>query len=495
MNFSFSGIGISTVVAITLATIVAYLAIAFYFRSRIQTPNDFFIAGGNLDERHLKATYLGTNVTFTSILIALAAYGFTNGVITFWILVWWLAGMVFFWWIYPRIADYFKTGQTLHEFLGMRYHSRGLRVLASLVTVVVFTGTVGLELFGGVFLFQKLGILPILDPVTLAFIIALALVIYTVMGGFKVAVRTDMYQIVFIVVALIIVAGGAILFSMRQNISLTQFIGSEGMSPNTFVSDPVWIIAMLFMFFPFQLCVMDMWQRCAAVEGKVDYVRRMIKFDIIGFIPAFSIPILIGILVKTAGFNLSDTNDAFFAPLIHTMGPLWVGIMYAGLFAAILSTADTLLICSAHSFVRDVLGTIKGINFDQLSPERQESAVLSARLWTIVVGVAAVGVMFLFNWFSLYDLIIAVFSAQIVFFIPLIVAIIWPQFASTRSASAIASISFGFMVPILVVGVGKLIGDSLLVNAAPIAGFVASLLVFSALMWWKREPSYEKQQE
>ena len=237
--------------------------------------------------------------------------------------------MVFFYWIYPRIADYFKTGQTLHEFLGTRYHSRGLRILASLVTIVVFTGTVGLELFGGVFLFQKLGILPILDPVTLAFTIALALVIYAVMGGFKVAVRTDLAQVGLIACALIIIMAAGYKFSMGQNISLTQFIGSEWMTPNTFVSDPIWIIAMLFMFFPFQLCVMDMWQRCAAVEGKVDYVRRMIKFDIIGFIPAFSIPILIGILVKTAGLNLSDTNDALFAPLIHTMGPLWVGIMYA----------------------------------------------------------------------------------------------------------------------------------------------------------------------
>ena len=61
--------------------------------------------------------------------------------------------------------------------------------------------------------------------------------------------------------------------------------------------------------------------------------------------------------------------------------------------------------------MRDVLGSINGINFNPLSPERQERAVLSARLWTIVVGVAAVGVMVLFNWFSLYDLIIAVFSA------------------------------------------------------------------------------------
>lgn len=489
MVFPFQGLGVSIVMGITLLTFAGYLFIAFRTTKQIRTINNYFIADRQLSPRQLKATYLGTNITFTSIFIALAAFGYTNGVITFWILVWWLAGMAFFYWVYPRIDHYFQNGgQTLHEFLGKRYQSRGLRVLASLVTVAIFTSTMGLELFGGVFLLSKLGILPVLWPTTLALIIALMLVIYTVLGGFKATVKTDIAQMLFIVLALVVV-GWALNTFMVTRETYNQFIQSEWMSVGNLLSDPVFIIAMLFMFFPFQICVMDMWQRCAAVGGKVNFVRNMIKVDSIGFIIAYAIPIMAGIAVKTAGINLNDANDAFFVPLISTLGPWAVGIVFAGLFAAMLSTADTLLICAAHSLVRDVWGNIRNMNLDNLSPDQEAAALLSVRLWTIIVGVAAVGIMVLFNWFSLYDLVIAVFSAQIVFFVPLLVAIFWPRFASTRSRSAAASIIVGFLLPILVVWIGKTTGNQQLINGAPIAGFLGSIIIFFGLAWWKRRPA------
>ena len=448
----------------------------------IKTINSYFIADRNLLPRQLKATYLGTNITFTNILIALAAYSYLNGIKTFWILIWWLAGMGFFYWIFPKISWFFKKGQTLHEFLGESYNSYKLRRIASLATVTIFIGTIGLELYGGQLLLMKLGFLDKTYSITIALFIALILVVYTVLGGFKITVRTDIIQIVLIGISLAIIVYALITFSPNINTN-PQINQSNPFSIKNLFIDPIWIISMLFLFFPFQLCVMDMWQRCTAVGGKVGFIKNMLKIDSLGFIVAYSIPVVMGIFVSISGLKLENENDAFFAVLINGIGPIFIGLVYVGLFAAMLSTADTLLICAAHSLVRDTWATLKNLNLDNLSDEQENKLVISVRLWTVVVGLASVSIMFLFNFFSLYELIIAVFSAQIIFFIPILFAIFKPKFCSKRSLSPRLSILVGLFIPIITIIIGKyVINDKVVIDSAPIVGFIISSIVFFSFL-------------
>lgn len=479
---------VAAILAAVVLIIAIFISIAKKVSKEVTTPSDYFLAGGGLNQIELDATYLGTNVTLTSILIALAENSYQNGFATFWIIIAWILGMGLFYWIYPRFSSFFDDGETMHEFLGRQYNSQGLRMVASIITVIVFAGTIGLELYGIVFLLNSFNILPTIWPEILGLTLAIVLVTYTVLGGFKVVVSTDKLQLVLIGSAVVGLIYATVTYTqtLSRPLSFTNFGELGG-----FGSDPAFIIAMLVLFVPFQLSVMDMWQRCAAVGGQVKHVQKMILTDSIGFIVVYSIPIVIGIMTAIGTPGLQDPKQALLIPIINSDSALLLGIIFVGLLAAVFSTADTLLVCASHSFVRDVISPIRGIDFDNLSSEERSDALYTVRVWTIVIGISAVGVLLAFNLFSLFDLIIAVFSAQIVFIIPLLIGILNPEWASGKKYSAIGCLIVGFVTPIFTVIWGKFIGNSELVQGAPILGLLSGLLVFVLLSWHKSSNKVE----
>ena len=82
------------------------------------------------------------------------------------------------------------------------------------------------------------------------------------------------------------------------------------------------------------------------------------------------------------------------------------------------------------------------------------------------------------NFFALNEIVLAIFSGQIVFFIPLMIAIYKPNYAQKKARGAIISILLGISVPFIVVIMGKLIDDRILIDSAPIIGFVIALVAF-----------------
>ena len=233
---------------------------------------------------------------------------------------------------------------------------------------------------------------------------------------------------------------------------------------------------MLIIFFPFQISVMDMWQRIAAVKGDEKMVKNMVKYDSIGFLIAYSIPIILGIIVSTVTNNVNDVNNVFFIPLINTLNPVLVGFLYAGLIGAIFSTADTLLICSSHSLFRDIWVQKKGLDVNKES--KQKVYLFTTRTIGYYIGLMSILIVVLLNFLELNEIVIAVFSRQIVFFIPLIIAIYKPKYANKKAKGAIISIILGLFIPFIVVIIGKITNDRTLIDAAPIIGFLIALITF-----------------
>ena len=316
-------------------------------------------------------------------------------------------------------------------------------------------------------------------PITilLGVVFAVILIIYATKGGFKAVVKTDIVQI-----TLISIAVGILIYATSQYYSTNSSIIAENIRDNGifknsgFFSDWIWIISMLIIFFPFQISVMDMWQRVSAVKGNVGMVQKMIKIDSIGFLIVYSVPIIIGILVSLVIPNIQNVNNVFFVPLIGTLSPIFVGLLYAGLIAAIFSTADTLLVCSSHSFFRDFWGP--KIKIDENNEKKQEIFLFTTRIVGYFIGFLSILILVLLNFFELNEIVIAVFSGQIVFFIPLITAIYKPDYAIKKATSAIVSIVLGLSIPFIAVLYGKISSDRTIIDAAPIIGFIISLIVF-----------------
>lgn len=94
------------------------------------------------------------------------------------------------------MASYLGSGKTLHGYLGERYNSRTLEVVASLVTLTGFLGTFVAELAWGSAVFKMFSPNPLIVGAILTGM-AIVIAIYLVRAGQLNAMRTDQVQLIF----------------------------------------------------------------------------------------------------------------------------------------------------------------------------------------------------------------------------------------------------------------------------------------------------------
>jgi Na+/proline symporter len=474
---------------VILITCLAYFVRGWLLRNSFTSIEDFFNFSRNIPRRLFSDTFIATNVTFTSIYLVVAATSYDRGNLTLWIIIAWITGLILFRNIFPRIQSFFEQGHTLHEFLGQRYGSNEIRRLASISTIIVFIGTLGIEFWGVVLLLESLGLGALLTTSTIAIAVALMTAAYTALGGFKAAVLTDRWQLYMIfgltIAMYAVIFGFGGLLQEVDNTKRVQLIVST-IDPSSLFSDIVFAISMFVLFVPFNFCVMDMWQRCTATRSadRITAIRSVGSFKTcISFGLIFLVPILVGLSARGMfqEGSLSDSIIVFPEYLKRIAGPPAIRIpvlcvIYAGFFAALMSTADTLLINASYSFMYDVIGPLRKINYADLDRDSRVHTIAVFRFWVFVFGLLAAPLMFV--GLTLYQLVLAVFSSQIVLFTPIIFAIFRPERAASRSQGAWLSIVSGFAAALACAAIGRLTGIATIVDATPVLAFCVSLAVF-----------------
>lgn len=480
---------IGAIAVVSGITLLVYVVIAWRFRKSFSSVEDFFNYNRKMPKRLFSDTFLATNVTFASIYLVIAATTFERGNLTLWIILAWTAGLILFRWLFPRACGFFEKGHTLHEFLGTTFKSDTLRRLASICTIVVFTGTLGIEFWGVVLLLDGIGLSNVMARGLVAVLIAVATAGYTVLGGFKAAVHTDQiqkYLILALGVLLTLISfgilGGLTGFGSTQRIGLL----GEFFDLGNMVSDPLFALAMFVMFVPFNFCVMDMWQRCTATskEDRLTAIRSVGSLKtILTFAFVFGVPVVAGLAARQVSSMLSPGYSMTLLPeflgLCSATSVVQImthAIIYAGFLAALASTADTLLINTAYTFMYDVLAPLRGLDLSSLTENQKDHTIAIFRFWVFVFALLAVPLIF--SGLTLYQLVFAVFSSQIVLFVPILYGLLKPHQAAVRGKGAAVSVVAGFTLAVVSVVVGMASGMSELVDGAPLVAFVASLVVF-----------------
>jgi len=151
----------------------------------------------------------------------------------------------------------------------------------------------------------------------------------------------------------------------------------------------------------------------------------------------------------------------------------------AGFLAALVSTADTLLINTAYTFMYDVLAPLRGIDLSSLPESQKDHTIAIFRFWVFVFGLLAVPLIF--SGLTLYQLVFAVFSSQIVLFVPILYGLLNPDGAAVRGKGASVSVVAGFVLAVVSVIAGVASGVSELVDGAPLVAFAVSIVLFFAV--------------
>jgi Na+/proline symporter len=185
----------SVVVILVLSPVLVYLVAALLERRQTVVSSEFFLAANQVSSFEFANSSIGYGFQIASVSIFFA-WGYLYGFGALVNPVFWGVGIVLFGLLLPRMSSYLGSGKTLHGYLGERYNSRSLEVLASIVTLIAFLGTFVAELAWGGAVFKMFSSNPAIVGAILTGM-AIVIAIYLGRAGQLNAMRTDQVQLVF----------------------------------------------------------------------------------------------------------------------------------------------------------------------------------------------------------------------------------------------------------------------------------------------------------
>lgn len=470
MDHTIAGLDIAIIIVYVLLT----LFIGWWVSRGIASFEDFAVAGRTFGPFMLAATFGATNFSTWS-LVGKPGLVYGAGVSISWIalnaMACVLAAVVF-------VPIYRKLRyNTMSEIFEDRYDGR-VRGIISVIWIVADTlNRYGVTVYAAAVI---TGLVFGIDINLMIIMIAIIVVIYTYLGGLRSVVITDSIQFLFMFAGLFI--GGFYIFSQLGGWSgvvdsvpdnLTEWVPSAE-SANGWP----WIMAITILGFPYFITSQFVMQRGLAAKS-VNVARWGLIFAAIIAIPVAILEILPGLAAHSI---LSEELVASLDPdmvgpqvYIELLPVGMLGIFFAALLSAGISTADSALCASSSLFTEDF--------YRKWKPDENESHYLKvSRITTIVLAVLGT------SWAMIVPLlggavdaildVIAITDMPI--FIIVCLAIFWRKMKATAAViSILVGTSSGLLVSLL--GVGGIQGLAVTTATSTfmtlITGIILSLII------------------
>lgn len=328
------------------------------------------------------------------------------------------------------------NGVTITDYLRARYESNLVIVLASLMMLIFFIGTIVAQFVGGARLFESVTGL----SYNFGLIIFTAVVIiYTTFGGFRAVTITDAIQGIVMLLAtgllfFIILEKGNGMENIMQTILKTN--------PNLLTPDSNGAVSKPFILSFWMLVGVGVLGlpvtevRCMGFkDSKAMHRAMIIGTSIVGILMlGMHLVGVMGAAVEP-GVEVGDKIIPILA--IKNMHPILAGVFIAGPLAAIMSSVDSLLIMSSAAIVKDLY-----INYIDKNPSESKIKKLSfatSLLLGIIVFVLALNPPKLLVWINLF----ALAGQEAAFFCPILLGLYWKRANATGAAvSMIFSVVF-----------------------------------------------------
>jgi len=432
------------IVGVAVAYLLVLVAIGVWARRGSGTVAGFYVADKDLPSW---VVAFSSNATGESawLLLGLTGAGYALGVHAFWVVLGEVAGVAAAWfWVarpFKRETDRYDS-ITVPDYLEDRFRdtTRRLRWVAAIVIFTMVAVYLAAQLTAagkafGTFLGMGYG-----TGVVVGAVVVLA---YTAVGGFKAVAYSDVLQGVLMVAALIVLPVAAVIAAggpgatlaalSRIDPALLRPMGTAGLSAAG-VASAISLagVGLAFLGVP-QLLVRFISARSPDVipaAGRIA-VAVIIVFDVGAVATGMAGRALVPALDDPETIMPLLSADLF--PAIVT------GLFLVVVLAAIMSTADSLLILASSAVVRDVLQKI----YRPAMPERR--VAWWGKVVTVVLGVAAVvvalGEVRVIFWFVLF----AWSGLAAAFVPPVLCALFWPR---TSRRGALAGMVTGFVVTV-----------------------------------------------
>lgn len=377
-------------IAIFIVYFILLLGIGFYFSTKNKTEEDYYIAGGKI-----KSGYVGLSVVATDVgggfSIGLGGVGFTMGLSGSWLL---FTGLIGAWisavtliplvykWQEKRGAHFL----TMPQVFGFLYNKK-VAIVAAIIVIIGYTGFTSSQLLAGAKLtsatFPSFG----MDKMLL--LMGAIAVIYTMLGGIKAVIYTDVVQWIILLGGLMFVAipltyialggyEGISPYLTEDMLSLTKNLTWQLVVNWSVTIIPIWFVGMTLYQRIFACKNQKAAQRAWYFAGILEWPFMAFTGVILGMLA--NVAIQQGIVPVEGGVLLD--SEMGLPLLIKNILPVgFTGIVMAAYFSAVLSTADSCLMAASGSFVGDLIPKHK---------KNEKTIVRFSQLATLAFGILAI---------------------------------------------------------------------------------------------------------
>jgi SSS family solute:Na+ symporter len=415
-----------------LAAILVYLLILLgvsYARSRrVQTGDDFLVAGRSLPARVLVFTLLATWIGSGS-LFGGAGLGYRVGFPALWQSAGAWVGIALVFFLAPRVRRIAKY--TMPDILELRYGATA-RLLGTLTTVVAYTTIAAYQFRGGG---RLLALVADVGPRQGALATALFCVTFTSLAGMLSVAYVDVANGLMMIIGV----GAAVTWLIAHAGGVEPaFAALRPDQLSVFGTLDPWQDAFA-LFLPTMLLLMgeaNMYQKFFSAKDE-SAARRAVVFWIAGTIVVETLIIAVGVFgsVTIPGLSTAASEAIVMRVAVESLPAVFGLMLVCGAAAVIVSTANSFLLAPASALMRDVYQ--KYVN-----PEASDRQVL---LYTrvIVVLLGAFGFVALSFFQTVLEMALWAYTMYGAAITPaLLAAFIWPR--ATR-AGGVASIAVGMV--------------------------------------------------
>ncbi len=365
--------GQTTIIVVMLVYISLLMMWGIFQGRKVKNNDDYAIAGRTLPGWVAALSERATGESSWA-LLGLPGAAYAMGLTEIWTAVGCVAGIVTAWWLLAwRIRHRANevNATTFTSFIARAHpeNERWIRIVSSSAIVFFFFFYVGAQFLGGG---KTLNVLFGLDPKLGMFITALVIVPYTIYGGFRSVVYTDVVQALIMIVTLIAgpVVGimyiahtpGLYAHSISNALQLAgpSFTSLSGAASG--FSLGIVVVGGFSWFFGYLGGQPQLSTRFMAIRDAKQAKRARnvgVLWTLIAYIGALSIG-WIGLAIfgpeGTAG-ALADREFVMPQVLLQIFPPAIAAVLITGAVAAMISTADSLLILSSTELSENLLKT------------------------------------------------------------------------------------------------------------------------------------------
>jgi SSS family solute:Na+ symporter len=353
-------------------TAITYVLVAYKASSKVASQEDYLLGNRQFSFFSIMCTLLATQVG-AGMLFGVANESYNVG-------LWGLsytAGMAIGLIILALgVASRLRKLEisTTAEIYEKKFGSPTLRKIAGLISVITMAGIFAAQIVASKQLFSTL--FELNDLWLIGF--WLIMIVYTMFGGIRAIIATDILQVFLIVV--IFTVAFFVVVPVSDLPHMWSIATSTKAPPGVFYQ----FLAINIPTIMFAMIEQDLAQRF--FSAKTGKTASRAAWAVSALLLIFSlIPCLIGIFAKDTGLVIEASSSPLIAVFQSVLPPWGMTLIACALLAAICSTADSLLGAASTNLIVD------------FGRAQHQNPLLFARVTTFLVGIASLTVAYLFD--------------------------------------------------------------------------------------------------